>query len=436
MRKRLRENSNAGFSLVEILVSIAIIAVILLPVLAAFSSYSTQAIGLKEVQRGTSLAQNVMEVAKKGSFDDYKKEANFVNTLAGYSVSDIYEALPGKPDNKLPTLVTDGQGDLLASCYYDENSEIKFKNRTDGKYSFVYKNVQDGFNKYDVVVDMTSSGYRTEAKDGYNDMSLGQVSGLDSKRTAVITTTKEIMQQAAEFFVEDGKCASVEDAKSKILVRIDINVEGNDENASGEIVLSAKPTYFLKNNQRATWSPSADYIFRKTYKTSNAEHLEKIYILYSQSYSSERNAADEIDFNFDDSCNITRTCPKIYIVKQSKTVETNGVLDIYSNDDSQFSEGGFLSDFRGNIDVSYLNASTYVTAKLHDSVTGRKSAKGKRLVDYKFVESENIMTDSDDDTSSSDDLSNNRIYDVTVNVYKAGSDFKKLVASLSSTRRE
>lgn len=432
--KRELKNNNLGFSLVEVLISIAIIAVILLPALAAFSTYNASALGLKDIQRGTTLAQNVMEVAKTGEFNDYKRSVVIEKSLAGYSIGSAYESSPGNYGDALTADSTTASGDALASCYIDENGKTQYRSRNDGKYSYVYTNVKDGSNKYDVVVNMTSSGYRNAEKTGYNDTSLGDIAGLDSKRAAVITTTTDISEQAAEFFVEPTYYSSTNIVNENMLMKMDIYISGDIRSSNDKVRISAIPTYYLKGDDENTWSPG--YVYQKDFSATSAEHLEKIYILYSQSYSSRANTSDSIEFHFDG--NYGLYTPKIYLVKQSQTISRSGNLDIYSDDNDQFAEGGFLSDIRGNISVTNLNGSRYVSymgsPKFKDQ-NNYTSTYGVGSANYKYVDSDNIMTDEDAD-SGEENLADNRIYDVTVTVYTAGSNFSDKVVSMTSTRRE
>lgn len=435
MREKRELKNNSGFTLIEVLISIAIIAVILLPALAAFSTYNASALGLKDIQRGTTLAQNVMEAAKTGEFNDYKRSVVMNKSLAGYSVGNAYESSPGNYGDSLVTNSSMASGDALSSCYLDEDGKVQFRSRNDGKYTFVYTDVKDGNNKYDVVVNMTSAGYRNAEKTGYNDTSLGDIAGLDSKRAAVITTTTDIAEQAAEFFVEPTYYTSTSVVNDNMLMKMDIYISGDIRSSNDKVRVSAIPTYYLKGDDENTWSPG--YVYQKDFSATSAEHLEKIYILYSQSISSRANSSDSIEFHFDG--NYGLYTPKIYIVKQSQAAARIGNLDIYSDDNDQFDEGGYLSDIRGNISVTNLNGSRYVSymgsPKFKDQ-NNFTSSYGIGTSPYKYVESDDIMTDTDGDDSGEENLADNRIYDVTVTVYTAGTDFSDKVVSMTSTRRE
>lgn len=439
MRKNDMRLSNDGFSLIEILVSIAIVSVILIPTIAAFSVYNQSAIGLKEIQRGTGVAENAMEVAKTGEFDEYKQSISFTNKLAGYSIEDSYESDYSNVGHKLAVSSNDGSGNNLASCYMDETGNIKFKKRADGNYCFIYEGVKDGKDSYDVVVKMSSSGYRTDAKDGYNNSShsLGKIAGLDPKTTAVISTTSGIEQQAMEYF-----SSYTSNVKNDMILKLNIYVSGDDSYSNGSIILKAKPVYTLKSNQDVEFAPPGE-IYSNTFEFAKGEKLEKIYILYNQSPGTVEDNSDQISFHFDEDSIIENTFPKIYIVRQdSATINENIIknLDIVcENEDmaKECFEDGFLSDIRGNFGVQCLNASMGLQTRFID----RQGATSKRFYStsskFKQVPSDKIMLDTDEDEDPDvENPANNRIYDVVVTVYKANTGFSEVVTTLTSTRRE
>lgn len=427
MRKRLLKENNDGLSLVEVLVGVAILAVVLVPLMAGFANVSTSTRKLKTIQKGTTLAQNVMEKTKNSTMDSVKKTFNTNAGLNGYTVDSSYEANPSNPASKVSS--------SDASCYVDDDGKYQYRNRRDGKYSFVYKGVKDGSDKYDVVVSMDSDKYYGDTSGtGYNKTSLGSVAGLDSKRTAVISTTNDITSQAVEYFVahDYGDATSV---SNNLTVWMNIDFSGDDSTDDGTMLVTASPTYiYHTRDEDYTWSPGL--VFQKSFKVTTSEHLERIYVLMNQSSSSRKNGADEINLNVLDESNLgnTDTPPAIYIVKQASSgvVDVNKNLDILASDSSYFES--LFSDIRGNLPINYLNQSQYaLMVRGSDGSTNNKLTP--QYLTYKFVESDNILQ-QDATTPDADDRSDNRAYGLTVKVYKADTDFSEVVTTLTSTRRE
>ena len=428
-RKKLND---AGFSLVEVLVSMAIIALILLPLLASLTSVNSNNQDLKSIQRGTTLAQNVVEFIKENELDDIKKGYSFGTPLQGYSYDEAYESKTTSYSSKLETVCyTDPRYNVTSSCYKDGSGSVRYWNNINGLYNFVINGVKDGKDTYDVVTRLNAASYYM-GNGEFNKTSLGSITGLDAKRTAVITTTEDITNQAIEYFVSHGYGDAAQ-VKSKLIVRMNITFAGDDSIDSGSLSITASPTYIY--NLDYEWTPGL--VFQKTYNTREDEHLERLYILYSQSEFSRRNAADEITLNVVDGSNLGTYTPAIYIVKQNDSITSlEKPLDITTESGDDYFEG-FFGNIRGNMDISSLNKSQYtVMVRGTDGSTNGRSTIGH--ITYTYVPSENIMLDDGGMTPSVGgiNMADSRIYSVDVTVYKAGSNYSEVVTKLKTTWRE
>lgn len=128
-RESIRNND--GFSLIELIVSIAIIGLMLLPILNSFVIAARSNSESRNVQAENDIVQNIMEEMKGGSLEDIINEYNIINddcyeaSLSGtgigydlyqsnpYSEKDCYYLLRRNIDNKYDALIT-----LDASAYY------------------------------------------------------------------------------------------------------------------------------------------------------------------------------------------------------------------------------------------------------------------------------------------------------------------------------
>lgn len=437
MGKRVLGDDNSGFSLIEVLVTLAIIAAVFMPLMAAFNYYSTSTRELKEMQRATTLAQNVMEITKAESMDDLKKNATFggsTGALTGYTVDSAYEApSPSNLNANLITVWSDESiilGDGLSSCYKDKAGNYAYRNRSDGIYTFVYKGVKDGVNEYDVVVTLDSSAYYSSGSKSsvaYNEQSLGTISGLDPKRTAVIAVTDSIVESAAIYFIDRNIVADSDEARNRMSMRLQISVEEDDSSDDGSMTLTAAP-YFSIDGSGDEYNPCT--VYQKTFSASDAQHLEKVYILYSPSTAAQYSATpDNIDFDLVSDCNLG-IVPIFYIVTQSTSTGTR-YLNITSSDKSTFNDGEIFSCIKGDLEVPGNMTGTTLKVILNNSTMSKLQWDPN-----KFVAIDSDMILSDGSVSVSSDKSDNRIYDVTVSVYKAGTNFTEQITTFTSTRRE
>ena len=142
MRKLKNSNrfkSNKGFTLVEVLVAIAVLAIILVPLLSAFVVSANTNAKARQTLRATTLAQNVMEELKAYSLEESanhylnKDAANFVIGHAQASYETVQHV--------------DGVHKALT---LDEHNQVQ--GRVQGQYDFVLKGVSQESAKFDVEV--------------------------------------------------------------------------------------------------------------------------------------------------------------------------------------------------------------------------------------------------------------------------------------------
>lgn len=121
--------NNRGFSLIELMVSIAIIGLLLLPILNSFVVAARSNLESRNVQVENDIVQSIMEEMKSGGLEDIIIEYNMVGdecyeaSVSGlgydlyhnnpYSMKDSYYLLKRDINNKYDALIT-----LDASAYY------------------------------------------------------------------------------------------------------------------------------------------------------------------------------------------------------------------------------------------------------------------------------------------------------------------------------
>lgn len=92
MPNKHRKN-NKGFSLVELLVAITILAVVMIPMLHSFITSARANAKAKKVMEATTVAQNIMEEIKSEHLTDYLNKYSFTKSIvkdaSGHNVTDI-----------------------------------------------------------------------------------------------------------------------------------------------------------------------------------------------------------------------------------------------------------------------------------------------------------------------------------------------------------
>lgn len=81
---------NSGFSILEVLIAVVILAIIIVPMLHSFVSSHRMNVKSKQLMRATTLAQNEMEIFEKEKIEDLVDPAKFTYTVTGPETDGSY----------------------------------------------------------------------------------------------------------------------------------------------------------------------------------------------------------------------------------------------------------------------------------------------------------------------------------------------------------
>lgn len=152
-------DENKGFSLVELLVCIAILAMISIPFLNSFLVAGRTNEKAKRIQRTTTLAQNIMETVKSQSLSELKTVIGTSN-LVKLNLSKPYDIT-----NSYATVQEDS---------------------INGKYQYCIKRVKEGTEEYDVYITLDAALYKTGVGSIQNDYKMPKITNLQGNKIAVI----------------------------------------------------------------------------------------------------------------------------------------------------------------------------------------------------------------------------------------------------------
>lgn len=113
-------NRNAGFSLVELLISITILAIIVIPLLNVFLTSNKLNIKSRQTLRATTMAQDIMEGLKAYNIEELK--AQFNNPSEGFYVVD--DSIVKGEIKEEAALEVDEHGDPCDGLYYFSMSRV------------------------------------------------------------------------------------------------------------------------------------------------------------------------------------------------------------------------------------------------------------------------------------------------------------------------
>ena len=224
-------NDNSGLSIVEVLVAVAILAIVFVPLLKTFTQASTINSKAQKLQNVTSLAEGVMEDVK------------------GKSIQELHDLAVERADVSFLPL--------------DKDGTLKKGNLNNvPPYTVTYENVTatQGIT-YDAVVTIATENYKNKTKgaDDIGDVSdanireLPQINKVDSNRNAVLSwelnkyDNKALENLAAENSVSGSDIATLKDSYKDTAKKY-INIEIKEDTDTSSTKVSCEVEYKTGKN--------------------------------------------------------------------------------------------------------------------------------------------------------------------------------------------
>ena len=348
---RKLKNDDRGVTLVEIIVSIAILAIIVLPFLNAFVTATKTNVKAKNEMNATHLATNIMEGIEKNSMKTLAYQFNYpseyFDVADGFNISDGSSACEllkksDKFDNvkRLEDISAEivNKDDVITSCIHKTDAKAKigdaslwnFRESDAHKYYFYMSGVQSGTKKYNalVTVDAKSDAEPDNKVRKYNMDEVADMSAMDANFDCM-SADKYSATNIISAFNNMNPGFSVQQSDIKRTIKIDIEKSGAASNKATKVTVSY--SYSIKNGVKKTFpDPNSalkdDYtmvIYDNSSDTVN-HNLRNVYLFYNPWYTSTGNtwdtANDVIIVNNKDKVDCT-----VNIVKQ-KTISDQSEL--------------------------------------------------------------------------------------------------------------
>ncbi len=170
--ERRKLNKDAGFSLLELLIAVVILAIIVIPMLNLFLSSNKLNIRSRQTLRATTLAQDIMEGLK--AYDIEELKAQFKTPAEGFYVIDdnlIKGAVAEETDMEV-----DGSG-----------------NPSEGIYYFSLRKVSMQGSEFDALVKVDARGYMegsTDHDNSFNNALMADARSIDKENGTFVETDK------------------------------------------------------------------------------------------------------------------------------------------------------------------------------------------------------------------------------------------------------
>lgn len=362
---------NKGFSMVEILISITIFMILMIPIVSALFSGIKRTTSGKELQYRNDFAQNLMEYVKEDSINNVIMP-NYYSSIGAYDIG------------------TSSSAGTVASTITGE--DIPFEKH----YVQGSMNLGTNHTKYSYIMEVSNEYYATkEAKDDTyvnpNNLSLGVVEDLDRDKVALIDGTIANYDEAVSNAFMTKKIQILKDNNPEKYAQYVSQIEvANPFSNDGvtriiKVVVSGSKTtgyevscklsYHDNSTVEVTTGVSmqapqylGDYNIEYTPYTKKFDTLPNIYLMYNTClYNGFYSPNDYIVY---DTSGVTDDTPvNVFVVETASTYSTNvsEVLKEDTNLDSAAIDSAILYNNRISTGTGVRDAVRIVMAVTKDT---------------------------------------------------------------------
>lgn len=147
-------NNNAGFSLVELLIAVIILAIIVVPMLHGFVTSARMNGKARVTQRATTVAQDIMEGLKAYDIEELKEQ--FGDPMNGFYVIES-RLIKGSIEEDYFEKTVTGDEDEDVEYRHVEKEEVPL-----GIYYFTMEGVQLQGSEFDALIRIDATGYKKD----------------------------------------------------------------------------------------------------------------------------------------------------------------------------------------------------------------------------------------------------------------------------------
>lgn len=285
---------NKGFTLIEVLVAILILAVISIPVFRAMTTAFTTTSRSTMKMKATNVAENIMEDIKAKSIEEIIDKYGDETINYGEFNSDADGNIPPNDGNAIAYTfnLTDE-----SNKYDDELNEALKKDYT-AKLIInpnVYSNI-NGFNvaEYNIVSDENSAIYcmakdlDLEAYKEFVDENIIYKSNNPEKHILDITEASESAKDPVKLLYTNSKYSEYRE-HFKREIRVDI--KGDKDNPGEDIKVYVSVSYYFEDTSDQ-FLPKEKQLLKKISRTifdnsNSGEELDSIFIMYNPLYNTK-----------------------------------------------------------------------------------------------------------------------------------------------------
>lgn len=429
------KDDNRGITLVELIVSIAILALIVLPFLNAFVTATKTNVKARNKMNATHLATNIMEGIENNSMKTMAYQFNYPSE--GFDLADGFDMADGSnakelyykngkytdvkrfedvmnahPEaENLDKWMTSSIHKKNNTAFLGDTSSWKFVENKEHKYYFWMTDVKSGTKKYNAMVTVDGKGEANSKVEQYNAIDkVADMSAMDSNYDCMssdVATIDELVNT-----LKNRGYSDIESNKDSISRTITLDITGG---SSTKVTVSYSYK-FTSGGQMHVFPEDAamkqmytSVIFDNTSNTANRT-LKNIYLFYKPWYTSTANSdwnscKDTIIINNNDKVDCT-----VNIVKQNYD-------DKSSDDEDKYRMYVRVNEKGNNTGNAHVSICTNLDTNMKDPDSKSKTQpqQAKYMFNSNNTQSTVKKSIKIDDLTKSKTVE--RLYNVTVDIY-------------------
>lgn len=429
------KDDNRGITLVELIVSIAILALIVLPFLNAFVTATKTNVKARNKMNATHLATNIMEGIENNSMKTMAYQFNYPSE--GFDLADGFDMADGSnakelyykngkytdvkrfedvmnahPEaENLDKWMTSSIHKKNNTAFLGDTSSWKFVENKEHKYYFWMTDVKSGTKKYNAMVTVDGKGEANSKVEQYNTIDkVADMSAMDSNYDCMssdVATIEELMNT-----LKNRGYSDIESNKDSISRTITLDITGG---SSTKVTVSYSYKFTSGGHMHVFPEDAAmkqiytSVIFDNTSNTANRT-LKNIYLFYKPWYTSTANSdwnscKDTIIINNNDKIDCT-----VNIVKQNYD-------DKSSDDEDKYRMYVRVNEKGNNTGNAHVSICTNLDTNMKDPDSKSKTQpqQAKYMFNSNNTQSTVKKSIKIDDLTKSKTVE--RLYNVTVDIY-------------------